>query len=342
MYIATAVVFFYAIAAKDLLGPNEYQLAADHFTYVNAVTYLGFWPAIAINSNYFGPAVLLVLTNLNLNAIFFVNILILILAYFFSIRSAVHGLYFWFLIFLSPIIFFSLFSVNKEIISLLASILFIRYLQNRKMLFLFFSLLFFILVRKEAAGIFLLAAILTSHYFTSKQQYILLGLIVVFISFSFPYLYVERMEDFMRENITTTQGEGGGGLSILFSEIQNIPGGYLLVMIPKIFQNLIGSFARVHLLVNLTNMYNNFGVTLQSGLFLAFLLLLGVVSFVRPDALRGYSRYNKDILFVCVLYCCCFSIIPIVQTRYFIPVYILACHLMSHVIVVLRYGRESE
>lgn len=337
LYVFFINILFFFLVKNDLESINEYRFYADHFNYVYALETLGFLPTIAFNPNYFGPCLLLIIFNYDFIAIFAFNVCVLLLVYYYTLQLPTNTLYFWIFNLSSPILLFSMFSVNKEIISLLSTILYFLYLKKSNTKLLVFILLSSILVRKELALVFVLSIFFTNDkfFFFKNINKCIIGL-VIFISLIYPYVYNDRFESFIQESEATVNRNASGGLSIYLSNIQNYPLGYIIVLVPKVLQNLVGSLTNISNLFSLEDMYNNFAVILQCFVFLIQITIIGLFFYIGKIKVADLSLTSRKIFYSAIIYCICFSVLPIIQTRYFFPVHFMFSYIIIDLIEIKK------
>jgi len=87
-----------------------------------------------------------------------------------------------------------------------------------------------------------------------------------------------------------------------------------------VLQNLFGGMVRMANMFDWSDFYNNFVVLWQCILFFVMAVFL-VIN-------KKVDIYN-DTFYFAVVYCVVFATTPIVQTRYFFPVYVLFSVLLS-------------
>ncbi len=335
-YIAFAIIFFALFAYKDIYYTTEkggeydtLHMYADHPTYVN---YFRFFREnilifLVIRINYLGPFFIIWLTSDNLIAAFIFNVICFLL----SIKLIARTHYFemnvyTILLILNPITFFSLFSVNKEVVSLLAVSLFIASLLNYRKSYIILSLLIAFLARKELA-LFMSILYVTFRYIPQWNRYKIYIYIMFIFMISVGSYYINNnfsaISGYATEAENVVENDGSGGTILLLNDLQN-KYGYYLVVIPKVFLNLYGSvLSRTKQLVSFSDVYNDIVVWGQSFLYLYVLPASLYISWKRNNYLL-----NK-LLFSFIISCILFSYIPVVQNRYFYSSYILLIALIS-------------
>ena len=217
-------------------------------------------------------------------------------------------------------LFISLMSVNKEILSLLFFALLVAYFKNNNMLYLLLCFLLSFIVRWQLTIFLLVYLVLTSPVLKMNENrfkalvFFVLILSVLYIGiFQEVQVFEDTAAHFADIDIQ------GSGLFVLLNEIQ-AKYGYFIVVIPKIFQNLFGGVIRISTAFDWSDFYNNFIVLLQC-IYLSLLALLLVIR-------KKVDMYN-DIYYLAIVYCVLFALSPIIQNRYFFIVSVMFAFLLS-------------
>ena len=222
---------------------------------------------------------------------------------------------------MTPLMYFSLFNVNKEIVLILSISLFSAYLINKKIYYLLFALLTAFLVRWQLV-VFLPLALLNVNLFKQKSlRYLSILLLAIILSIVYPIMTSGALAEVVAHSEGSVDiSNNGTGLFPLLNNIQKHYGGYILVCIPKFLQINFGLVARLNMIGTLSDFWNYFVLLLHS---LIFLLLFFYLIYK-----KAYKIQN-DLFYVSILYITFFSISPIINTRYFLPVYIFWIILVS-------------
>lgn len=316
-----AVVFYIYIGRYALDGEINFQFYADSLSYeriyreasLNSLSDL-----ITFNANFLGPLLILDLFDNSREWVLFFNICVLFFILY-LVRGAVDvsAVLFLALLFLSPFTFFSLLSVNKEILSILCLALIVVWTVRRGFIYLLCALLCSIMVRWQLS-LFVLAVFISFSALNPLKRRRLLYVCLVLLVISFVYPLVSGF--FERVNEIADDGSlsgGGSGLYSLFNDIQQ-RGGYFLVFIPKALQAMYGMVFKLDDIFNpdAGPFYNRIVVALHC--VAAFALFLVTV-------LRRRLRVSDDLVFISIIYCLIFVLSPIYAPRYFYPVYFLLC-----------------
>ncbi|GAB2609571.1 hypothetical protein GCM10027035_02410 [Emticicia sediminis] len=332
VYLVLSFLFFIYIGAPDILGANKYRLYADYDKYSQVAMGGDFNLLILIGTNYFGPTLIVKLLNDNLYSMFLLNCSMLITSIYVlhkNIDCNILKLSTYLLI--NPILFLSLFSANKEMISLLSISFFIVFLKKRSTLMLLLTLFVSFFVRRELTTLILIGHVLTHPkfllYSNVYRKYIIFSIILV-LSILFPIWGEIIFFDTYIELFDSVNKEGSGGLSIRLLTLQENKFGYIIAVIPKIIQNLIGQLPNFQKTTDISDVYNNIVIYFQCVLFALLIIKIFYYHISRSEKKVHYSL-SSNIFYFIIIYAICFSLIPIIQTRYFFPVYILLCVLDS-------------
>lgn len=321
-YFLISFIFFIYVAGPALMGETDFRVWADADLYeVAADLYYEMSELTRIDANRFGPVMIINLLDNNYFYIYLFNCLILLVS-FYMINSTgdINGSKLLFYLLINPMLFISLMSVNKEILSLLFVALLLSYLNNHQMKYLFFCLMISFLVRWQLT-LFLLIYLLLISPLLKMNTNRLKALSIFIICTSVVYAIASAQFQLVMDaaiyyaDIDT----GGSGLFMRLNELQ-IKYGYFVVFIPKIFQNLFGGITRISQIFDWSDFYNNFIVVCQSLLFAAIALLL---------VMKKKINIQNDVFYLSIVYCVLFSITPFVQTRYFFIVYVTFAVLLS-------------
>lgn len=323
LYAALAVMFYFVAGRDALDGVIDFQFYADSLTYEKAYLESSFSSVsdmVSVGNNYLGPLLLLEAVGGSRILVLFVNILIL----FWSIRLIGKGDdarlgTMVFLLFLSPITFFSLISINKEIISMLAMAFMVAWVRRRRLGYVVLCLLCSFFVRWQFTVFVLLVFISFSPLnFLRYRRGWYLAILLVSLSVVYKLMlgYFSGITDIAE--MGGMQNEGTG-LYTQFIRLQN-EGLYFLIFVPKALHAMYGLIFKADHLLSPVDFYNDFVVTLHCiAAFLVFCLVI----------LRGKLRLSDDLVFISVMYCAVFVLSPIYAPRYFYPVFFLLCLVLS-------------
>ena len=336
LYILLTILFFALFAFKDVYNTTELgsqyntlHMYADHPTYVNYYRYFNdnIILFLLLKINYLGPFFVIWLTGDNLIFAFIFNLICLVL----SIKI-IHNLNYFnmerysTLLLINPITFLSMFSVNKEILSLLAVSLFLLSLIKPRKLYFFLALLVSFLARKELS-LLLIALYFIFYYLPNWNKYKILLYASIILLISIGSFYINKnfsaISGYNIEVENAVDEAGSRGTILILNNIQN-EYGYYLVVIPKILLNLYGSvLSRTSQMIFFDDVYNDIVVWGQSFLFL-YILPKGIYSY-----LKNMNILSCKLIFSFTISCIMFSYIPVVQNRYFYTGYLFLIALIA-------------
>lgn len=320
-FLILAVMFYIYVGRNALDGEINFQFYADSLSYeriyreanLNSLSDL-----ITFNANFLGPLLILELFDNSREWVLFFNMCVLfVILYLVRKTVDVNAVLFLALFFLSPFTFFSLISVNKEILSILCLALIVVWTVRRGFIYLLCALLCSIMVRWQLS-LFVIAVFVSFSAFNPlrRRRFLYVCAVLLVISFIYPLVsgYFERVNEIADDG---SLSGGGSGLYSLFNSVQQ-KGGYFLVFIPKALQAMYGMVFKLEDIFNpdAGPFYNRVVVALHC--VAAFTLFLVTV-------LRQRLKISDDLVFISVIYCLIFVLSPIYAPRYFYPVYFLLC-----------------
>lgn len=321
-YLLFSFVFYIYVTEPAMNGATDFRVWADAEMYeVAADVYDDMSDLINVAANRFGPVMIVNLLHNNYFYIYLFNCLILLVSiYLIASVGNINSSKLLFYLLINPMLFISLMTVNKEILSLLFIALLLSYLHNSKTIYLLLCLITSFFVRWQLTIFLLIYLVLISPLLKINTNRVkVLSIFIICIS----ALYILASEQLQivldAADIFADMDTSGSGLFMRLNEIQS-KFGYVFVIIPKILQNLFGSITRISTIFDWSDFYNNFIVVWQSVLFVVITLLL---------AIKKKIDIHNDTFYLAVVYCVLFSIAPFVQTRYFFIVYIAFAVLLS-------------
>lgn len=314
-----ALFFAKTVGFPSLDGENNTQFYADTRTYEKAYENGRDIDTFSVDENYFGPLVLLKLTNsdrylnLLLNFIFFI-VSISVLAKTFNFSK----LRFVALLCLSPLFFSSLIFVNKEIISFVSLVFLLNHIKNQKLFPLFACIILAFLTRWQLVVFIALTVVYFSKLnIVRSRGYVPILILLASISIVYPLC----LPIFSHLNQVAANGaleNTGTGLYSWFIQIQNA-GGYIIIFPFKALLLMFGMALKPGNMITHQNFYLDIVITLHS---IVALIILGL-------ALLKKSASKQLLLVVAILYLVFFTLSPIYATRYTLPVYILMCLILA-------------
>lgn len=319
-YLLVSVVFFLFVAYYALIGEVDFQFYADSKTYEEAARFQNVDSLVDVGGNFLGPVTILsILGPRNYWGIFFFNIVLFLLSmYFISREKGVNLRCLFLLIIISPITFTSLFSINKEIISLLCICMLIYNHRNKNVIISLFILLFSYLVRWQFSLFYLIYLFVFSKLnFLKGKRMLSFLLLLVLVSIILYYTKNSLLSGVfdIYERTSDEYVEGSGSFNKIM-DVQN-DYGYIFAFFPKVLHLMIGMIARYRMIFDYSDVYNNIVLYFQAPLNLYLLYV---------NFKNRLFNIRNDYFFISLLYCAVFAITPIYAIRYFYPVSILLAY----------------
>jgi hypothetical protein len=321
LYAGLTLAAFALVAVPALNGDLDLQFYADSLTYETLARQtqinLGL---ISVGANLLGPVLILKLLGYSRPLLYLLNLACLAVAFRVFVRAyPLDPRRFLGYLTISPLVFVSVLSINKEILSLPALALFAAYVERRRLRYLVPALILGILVRWQLALVMLVFLGLTSFLNPLRRRRALsLVLLLLAISLWYPrnlatFEAIDRIASLAAADNTT-----GSGLFSRLIAIQNNYG-YALVVVPKTLHQMVGLLLRgrgTEPFVFFTNVV----MVLQSAVS-AWLL-------VRAALLRRY-RLADNLFYLACVFAAIFALSPIYSPRYFFPVYVLVAAMVA-------------
>lgn len=317
LYLLASVPFFVLVALPVLHGRMNFQFYLDSPTYHAAAEQVDIGlQLITVASNYFGPVLIIKLLGGSYGLIYLFNVGLFLLTYTIVAKSfAVKRISFLAWLFLAPLTFTSLFSVNKEILAVFVTVLFAASFATTRTWWRWLAVALSILARWQMT-VGLLAAMLALSPLNPlrRRRGLTLLLLVAGISVLYPlnlelFAGVDRIAE-----LGALDSIGGSGLYTRFIQLQNQVGGYLLAFVPKATHLFVGMIGRWTTLTDPSDVMNNVILWFQS---VAQLLALVMMVLTRR------LRLSSDNVFIAAVIAAVIAISPIFATRYLLPVYAL-------------------
>lgn len=314
-FLGLSLVGFLTLGLPSLTGAIDLQTYSDSLTYERLSKNLPSGISlISVSANLIGPITLLRIFDYSYPLIFAFNLLILVVSLglifrYYDLNKNV----FLFFMFVSPLMFFSMFNVNKETLLILNMALFLSFLKNRKLLFIVLAIALSLLIRWQMTAFILLALSLlfVDRYFGARKT-IVMGLIVG-ISIVYPML-AGVFEAVISHSLPDNDAVRGSGIFQRMNQIQNTTGGYVIAFLPKLLLINFGIIKRFHMITELSLFWSYFVLMLHS---VASLLLTIYVIF------KKRFTFNNKLIYLAIVYGSIFAVSPIINVRYFLPMYIL-------------------
>lgn len=326
-FIILAVLVFIFFARPYLDGESDVRWAADSLDYIYYYQYAGLEQTlIQLGQNLFGPLAILQIVEGNHLSVLCINIAIYLTAWFVIVKNVeVNKLILFFALALNPMLFVSMLAVNKEIISFLVISLYAAYLSQDRFHWLILALVAAIFVRWQNVFIILIFELIRSPLNPLRTRRLaFLFLFVIAISIIYPS-FDAQLGGVTTEMVDEQQASTTFGLLEVANNIQRNYG-YFIVVIPKVFSNWFGNLPRVgNLFINLGefdvyDIYNTFVITgHQAAMTIIFLILI----------FKKRLQLSNDLVFFSIIYSVVYSLGMFIQYRYYFPVYIAFCIVLS-------------
>lgn len=323
MYLVFSLLIFFTWVNPSLTGVTQSHIAADSGTYMyfaeslregrNDPFVLG--SLASFPNTLWGPVLLGLVLNSTF-AILLANYALLIFAVFLMQKAANLDLWLFLLLLLANVTTsISLISLNKEIIDLLVTALFVYYLGRGKRIALAAGLILGMINRYETAVVMLLYLFLLSRWnpFRTHRKTTLIMtaiLLSVFLSGFLSHAMTVRLD----EALATASS---GGLLLLLDNLQ-MHYLFFLALVPKVLDNLFSELINVshwslYSFEDAANTFFLFGNNLANVFVLSTLLL------------RNRLKLRNNLIFYACLSAMLMSTALVIQPRYFYGAYVMLC-----------------
>jgi hypothetical protein len=324
LYIVLSLSLFFLWVNPSLTGENQQHIAADSTRYMYFAESLSegqndpfVLAAMASFPNtLWAPVFIGMLLHGNTVAIVILNYALLLLSVW-VLRKAVNmntGL-FLLLLFANATTSISLLSLNKEIVDIFVTALFVYYLGRGRRIVLFAALLIAVINRYETAIVIVMYLVLQSRWnpFRNWRKFSLVA-VCVGLSIFLSGVIASAMSARFQEALDTANNSG---ILVLLDTLQ-MHYLFFLAVIPKILDNLFSELVYVshwqaYSLDDPANSFFLFGNNLAS---------LGVIVFL---ILRGRFTLRHNLVYYAVLSAIFMSTALIIQPRYFYGAYCVLC-----------------
>ncbi len=315
--------FFLIFINQGYYERDEFRIGADSLTYYNLakLSPLGSFQLMTLGANYLGPVLILNIAHFDNLYVFLINLLMLFVSYALIIKNyEINRVVFISTLLLNPMVFSSIILVNKEILGLLSVVLFVRYIDSKKYIYLLFALLFAFFTRWQQALVLVAYCFIISeiNLFRRNRRFSIL-LIILLLTVLYPILFSQVFGTVSEVNTVEKQAETAGGIITILNTMQD---NYLFIfaVIPKIISNMFGNFGRIFLYItnpesiDFYDIYNSFIVL---GHQYAMLLVVSLLAYQKK------LKISSDLIYFSFIYLIVFSLSTMVQYRYIFPLYIL-------------------
>jgi len=318
-----SVITFYFICIPVFSGESDFRFYADSMFYMDFSEkyeqYLanGYY-FIGMGGNLLGPFLIYQVLFGNVILIFLFN-----LGVYWTFAKLIMGIFnlnrlqFSVFFFISPISYFSLLSVNKEVLVIIALMCFFLFYHKKKISWLLLAFVFSVLARWQLTLVFVIFIVVYSS-FNPLRKKPLFQLFILLISISIVYPFVGGKFTAVNEAIISAKQElGGGGVYFFLSDLQSRFFGYIVAFPLKALHLFVGMATNFKFAFRLDDFYITTGLFYQAWLQLIVLLL-----FLYRILLNRMIVFTP-LFSLLVLYLMIFSLSPIYNIRYMYPAYIL-------------------
>jgi hypothetical protein len=316
LYSLASLAAFLLVALPVLQGELHLKFYADTLTYERLARSIPLsFDLIQVGANLFGPVFVLKTLGSDRFLVYLFNLACLAAAFTVVVRSfSLDRVQFLFYLTLTPLVFTSLLSINKEIVAVAATAFFASYYRSGRRWQLAVALVASFLVRWQMTLFMLVFMAMASPINPVRRRRLLS---VTLLTLAISVAYVQNLDTFERLNQLALIGAReyieGSGLYGQFIAVQN-KYGYFLVFLPKTLHQMLGLLTRVDRVTDVQHFFNNDVMFFHS---LATLVLLTVALW------RRRIRLDLDPVYIAVVYAAVFALSPIFAPRYFLPVYVL-------------------
>lgn len=314
-YFVVAALVFYQWGIPSLEGEIVPQLFADSQTYEAAAKALGSDDElITLAGNYLGPTVVLTTFDFNRTAIFLFNFSVMLAGVLTAVRYLdLSRLGVALFVLSSPLLFFSLFGVNKEVFLLPLVVFLVCHLRGLGIRWFFLALVLSVFVRWQMTlFVLMLGSCALPMMRRIPRLWIVIGLLAA-ITIAYPPLsssVLGQVEAISIEGAAEEQGTSAGGTYPAMQEIQRAYG-YFLVAMPKTLQLMIGYLSRFST-ENLAEDFWN-SVVIMAQCFQNFVLIVVLL-------VRRRFRVFDDYAYLICMFGVFFAVTPVFTPRYMLPI----------------------
>lgn len=312
-------VFFQEISNEENIGLH---LWADSSTYtvlskeyaLNDISLI-----MDLSPNYLGPFLILKVFGSNENLIYIFNVIIFLLSISILIKHYnLNEQRFVLLLCSSPMVFTSLLSINKEVLTIFSLSMFLAYIKKRKLMYVVICLISAVLARWQFIFIMILLLMSFSKYnYFKNNRYVIILLSLAVISLLYPILTQNIFEHYNAvalDGAIEWEGKGSGLFPFWINMQNNFL--YFIIFIPKTLHLLVGTISQFSItkIINRIDFYNSFVVVSQSLVFMFLLVQM---------TLKKKININNDVFYIALIMCIFISMTPIFAPRYLFPLHLL-------------------
>jgi hypothetical protein len=322
LYLLASLGTFLVVALPALRGDIHLEFYVDTDVYEPLARTMPLsFDLISVGANLFGPLFVLKMLGGDRFLIYLFNVACLTAAFAVVVRTfPVNRLQFLFYLMLTPLMFTSLLSINKEIVAVAAIAFFAAYYRSGRRWQLVVGLIASFLVRWQMT-LFMLTFMAMASPLNPWRRRRLLSVTLLTVAIS--VVYVLNLDTFQRIDriavLAAQEAVEGSGLYGVFQSVQNHYG-YFLVFIPKTLHQMVGPISRVGKVTEVEHFFNN-DVIFSHCVATTILLLVAVW--------RRRIRLGLDPIYIAVVYAAVFGLSPVFSPRYFLPIYVLVAIALS-------------
>lgn len=315
IYFFSSLGFFY-LGLPSLLGEIDIQLYSDSLLYEQYARNLpDGLELISLKGNFLGPLFLLDLLDFNYLYIYLFNSILMIISVSLLVKNYnVNSFLLVLFIFINPLVFCSLWSVNKEILLFFDFTLFLVYVKNKKKLFLFLAIIVSPMIRWQITIFLLIIMILLIIDTKIKYRKTIFFFSLISLSIIYPQISFV-FEDVVNHALAGQDKDSGKGIYPMLNNLQNNLGGYIFAFVPKTLQLLYGQLFRITNITDFSAFWNN--VVLMLNTVATSILSIYIIYKKR------ISIKNDILVYIALFYVLIFTLTPIYNTRYMFPIYII-------------------
>jgi hypothetical protein len=316
LYILASLGALLLVALPVLRGEMRLEFYADTDVYEPLARSMPLsFDLISVGANLFGPLLVLKVLGGDRFLVYLFNVVCLAAAFAVVTRTfPVNRLQFLFYLMLTPLMFTSLLSINKEIVAVAATAFFASYYYSGRRSQLVVGLIASCLVRWQMLLFMVTFMVMASPLNPFRRRRFVSALL---LTVAISVVYARNLTTFEQLNQLALLGAQeyveGSGLYGFFLTVQNHYG-YFLVFLPKTLHQMLGLLTRADQVTEVEHFFNNDVMFFHS---VASLVLLLVAAW------RRRIRLDLDPVYIAVVYAAVFALSPIFSPRYFLPIYVL-------------------
>jgi hypothetical protein len=331
VYFLLVLLFSFEIGGPYLEGKySNLHASADSITYIKLAKQNDI-PLVSVGGNLLGPTIILRLLNFNNFLVVLLNCFLFYTSFFLAIKYFnLNKLKFLLLLIINPLIFLSLTTINKEILGLFLSVVLVCYLKTNNKIFLFITLSMALFTRWEQFAVIIVFLLLKKFNFLTRKRLLMVVLIVAALTILYPSFLLHQVELIYGNGKLNDVNSLG---TIHYLNALQAHYMFFIVLIPKLLLNYFGDIIKIFITFpNWTDIYNTYGIL---GAGFCFLLIL--IKLIKQRKLK----LKDDRIYFCVIMSVMYTMMPIVQLRYFFPLYIIMCIIASERNIKSKFAKKE-